>query len=336
MWMRLARRLRERVELDGGELRERLDRLLPLAFPGRRRVRLYVAPDLAAPVSFGLLRPAIAVPPRALTELSGDEQETMLAHELAHLARRDPLWLSIAWLVERVFFFQPLNRIARAELHDAAELLCDDWAVARTGQRLALASCLARIAQWIVGAPRALPATSMAEGHGRCRLTQRIERLLEDDRARDERPRRWTGPAAAGALSCLVLVVPGVGASLEPRECGEVDGAGRCYAPDEDEGTDGDATSPELDEQGASASLAADLDGLDESISLLAEELSGVREIFADLDPNPALQRTLDVLDARTRQLELRSAELRSLVHQLDADDVTGTPPPGPFSLQGP
>ncbi len=213
MCLRLARRMRGRKELDAGPLRDALDRLLPQAFPAGRRVRLYVAPELRAPVSFGFARFAICVPPRALAELSADEQESMLAHELAHLMRRDPLWLSLAWLVERLFFFQPLHRVARAELHDLAELACDDWAARRTGNRLALASCLARIAEWIVGAPRSLPAASMAEMHGRCRLAQRIERLLDDDEgSRDEQVRRWLAPAATVGLGALVLVVPGVSA----------------------------------------------------------------------------------------------------------------------------
>jgi beta-lactamase regulating signal transducer with metallopeptidase domain len=212
MCVRLARRMRGRQELEAGPLREALDRLLPRAFPAGRRVRLYVAPELRAPVSFGFVRFSICVPPRALVELSEEEQESMLAHELAHLMRRDPLWLSMAWLVERLFFFQPLHRVARAELHDLAELACDDWAARRTGNRLALASCLARIAEWIVGAPRALPATSMAELHGRCRLAQRIERLLDDESAREEHTRRWIAPAAAVGLAALVLVVPGVSA----------------------------------------------------------------------------------------------------------------------------
>lgn len=214
MCLRLVRCMRGRTELESGELREVLDRLVRQAYPAGRRVRLYVAPELRAPVSLGLLRPAICVPPRALLELSADEQESMLAHELAHLVRRDPLWLSAAWLVERVFFFQPLHRIARAELHDLAELACDEWAARRTGDRLALASCLARIAEWIIAAPRALPATSMAEHHGRCRLTQRIERLLDDEAglARDERTRRWLAPAMATGLGALVFVAPGVSA----------------------------------------------------------------------------------------------------------------------------
>ncbi|MBL8802429.1 MAG: hypothetical protein JNN27_10560 [Planctomycetes bacterium] len=215
--LRLARCMRGRRELEDGELRATLDELIPRAFPRGRHVRLYVAPELRAPVSFGFLRPAICVPPRALVELGPDEQATMLAHELAHLMRRDPLWLSLAWLVERVFFFQPLLRVARAELHDLAELACDDWAARRTGNRLALASCLARIAEWVVGAPRALPATSMAEMHGRCRLAQRIERLLDEEepRAQDDEPRRWGAPLAAAGLGVLVLVVPGVSAPSE-------------------------------------------------------------------------------------------------------------------------
>jgi hypothetical protein len=215
--LRLARCMRGRRELEDGELRATLDELIPRAFPRGRHVRLYVAPELRAPVSFGFLRPAICVPPRALVELGPDEQATMLAHELAHLMRRDPLWLSLAWLVERVFFFQPLLRVARAELHDLAELACDDWAARRTGNRLALASCLARIAEWVVGAPRALPATSMAEMHGRCRLAQRIERLLDEEepRAQDDEPRRWGAPLAAAGLGVLVLVVPGVSAPGE-------------------------------------------------------------------------------------------------------------------------
>ncbi len=224
MCVRLVRCMRGRTELGSGPLRDALDRLLVQAGPRGRRIRLYVAPELRAPVSLGWLRPAICVPPRALVELSADEQESMLAHELAHLLRRDPLWLSAAWLVERVFFFQPLHRVARAELHDLAELACDEWAAQRTGDRLALASCLARIAEWIIAAPRALPATSMAEHHGRCRLTQRIERLLDDESGptREERARRWLAPSVASGLGLLVFVAPGVSApSTPPRATAE-------------------------------------------------------------------------------------------------------------------
>lgn len=332
MWMRLERRLRGRVEVLDGELREQLDRLVPFAFPSGRRIRLYVAPDVAAPVSFGFLRPSICVPPRALTDLVSEEQETMLAHELAHLARRDPLWLSAVWVIERVFFFQPLNRVARSELHDLAELACDSWAVSRTGNRLALASCLARIAEWIVGAPRALPATSMAEGH-RSRLTRRIERLLEDgDGLADEGPRPWAAPAAAGALSCLVLVAPGVCASHEGRGVTEPDFDAAAEAPAARAAT----WEHEAPRAASPAGLGEELVGLDESVELLESELVALREAIAGLEPDSRLARKLGLLELRVRRLSERRDQLHALATLLERRAGAADAPSIPITVFGP
>jgi beta-lactamase regulating signal transducer with metallopeptidase domain len=76
-----------------------------------------------------------------LLELEPEEQDSMLAHEVAHLVRRDPQWLVLARAVEMVFFFQPLNRLARRRIQEVAEYLCDDWAVARTRRPVMLAKC---------------------------------------------------------------------------------------------------------------------------------------------------------------------------------------------------
>lgn len=350
MCLRLARSMRGRKELEGGPLREALDRLIPEAFPAGRHVRLYVAPDLRAPVSFGFVRPSICVPPRALVELSAEEQESMLGHELAHLLRRDPLWLSLAWLVERVFFFQPLHRIARAELHDVAELACDDWAASRTGDRLALASCLARIAEWIIGAPRSLPATSMAEHHGRCRLTQRIERLLDEapSRSRDDELRRWLAPAAAAGLGALVLVAPGVsapsmrgpatfGAAAAASEDDsdevrfdldtEIEAAlAESFAPNVPDGAAiaiqaprHAATTPNaVFEAAERAELRAGLTKLSESLASLRVELAPLREQSDVLADDRDLARALESIQRRAEMLERRSEALAQLIQVLE------------------
>jgi hypothetical protein len=311
---------------------------VPSAFPRGRRIRLFVAPDLATPLSFGWVRPAICVPPRALAELSPEEQETMLAHELAHLKRRDPVWLSLAWFVERVFFFQPLNRVARAHLHDAAELLCDEWAVRRTGNRVALASCLARIAGWIVGPARALPATSMAEGHGRSRLGQRIERLLDEHALRrEESSRGWIAPVATGMLTVAVLVVPGVSAEYrevvsrdvveEPRA---FDG-GSMIEQGAEEACELDLTSlesgnPGADSQDSAATPQPESDGDAVSAPAQATEPSS----DGAQDTAPAASAALDVsesyqafaaLDEAVLALERELAALRAELADLDDDD---------------
>lgn len=351
MCLALARRMRGRRELTDGALREALDRLVPQAFPAGRTVRLYVAPELRTPMSCGFVRLSICVPPRALEELGPDEQESMLAHELAHLMRRDSLWLSLAWLVERVFFFQPLHRIARAELHDLAELACDDWAARRTGNRLALASCLARIAEWIVGAPRNLPATSMAELHGRCRLAQRIERLLEDDgeRSGDESARRWLAPVAASGLGALVLVAPGVSAPATRAAAAAEANSAPSAAVSAPAANDSpiDVLLPEFDEPAAQTTLVvrpidpdgelrSELEELSSELRALQDEIDSLAGEAGELDLDPTIPAALEALSTRLSQVELRRAQLGKLIQVLETLESTPAHPSSTSTVSDP
>lgn len=172
----------------------------------RGLVRLTSSSAISSPVALGLGE--ICVPEAALTDLDADQQRGLLAHELAHLTRRDPLWLDAASLLERVFFFQPLNRLARRELQQAAEYLCDDWAAARTGSGVPLAKCLARVAEWIQASPLGVPVAGMAEQ--RSLLVARIARLIEGRAAASPAPRLVLTSAALVLLGAVVAAAPGV------------------------------------------------------------------------------------------------------------------------------
>src|SRR5262249_18791017 len=107
-WSSLRRRMLGRTRLRDGELVELLERVRQRAGV-RQRVRLSVSERIAAPFSTGLLWPEVCVPKAVLT-LTHAQQEALLAHELAHVVRRDPAWFGLGYLIERFFFFQPLNR----------------------------------------------------------------------------------------------------------------------------------------------------------------------------------------------------------------------------------
>src|SRR5256886_14723880 len=144
--------------------------------PGyRRRVHPTMARTISSPVALGLSE--ICVPELALSELGAEQQRSMLAHELAHLARRDSLWLAGASLIERCLFFQPLNRLARRELETTAEYLSDEWATRKTGSPVALAKCLATVAEWIQASPLGVPVAGLAEP--RSPLVSPLARLLD-------------------------------------------------------------------------------------------------------------------------------------------------------------
>ncbi|MGH8146609.1 MAG: M56 family metallopeptidase [Rhodanobacteraceae bacterium] len=85
--------------------------------------RMLESPAIATPTVGGFWHPFILLPEdRAWTP---DETRYVIAHELAHLKRRD-LWLgSIPILAQRLFFFHPIVRLALREYATYREAACD-------------------------------------------------------------------------------------------------------------------------------------------------------------------------------------------------------------------
>lgn len=226
----LARRLATRREITAGPLPAMLEQLC--ADTGvTQPVRLSVSDAIAGPISFG--RDEICLPARALSRLSREEQRAVLAHELGHIVRRDPLWCLVSAAICAVLFVQPLNRLARRRLLETAEYLCDDWAADRTGGGLVLARCLAEVATWMTpAAPELEVAPAMASRPSL--LVARVQRLVDGGRRHANR-RAWGSRIAAGLLGVVSLGLvawsaPGVAAgTLVGAEPGVVAGreAGR-------------------------------------------------------------------------------------------------------------
>ncbi len=153
----------------------------------QRTPRLVVSPDVSEPMACGVWSPTIILPAGCEQRLSTDELRALLAHEFAHLQRGDVFWLWIGRLLCSSFAFQPLNFVARRAWQAAAEVQCDDWAVAHDVSAVSLASCLAQVAEWTLDR-RA--ASALAATGSRGSLTVRIERLLAD-RTPDVWSTRW-------------------------------------------------------------------------------------------------------------------------------------------------
>jgi beta-lactamase regulating signal transducer with metallopeptidase domain len=321
--MRLVSVLRGRRQLTDGSLVALLAELRRRAGV-RRRVRLSIAPRLRAPISLGILRAEICLPQRVLHELSGEEQEVLLAHELAHVVRGDPAWSWICRLFESLLFFQPLNRLARREIEDSAEFLCDAWAVRHTGLRVTLASCLTHVADWIVGERAALPAPAMARG--RSRLARRVETLLDDgpvEAGKRRLARASLLSVGCGMCAALVLVVPSVssGQSAAPRaplptpfEVGPVEGIPMESPPPEPE--PGSLTE-------ALTLLVRELDGeLDE----LEVEFDSLRREVREKDLEGRLGAVLIGVERKLDLLAERRSRLQTILQGVRAPVIRGAP----------
>ena len=158
----------------------------------------------ACQVPVALAGRRIVVPSR-LFELDSEQQRAAIAHELAHVARRDPEWLIAIELASRAFFFQPLNRVARAGLRDTAEFLCDRWAVRHTQSPLAMAKCLSAVAAWSEG--DRLPSGVSAMARNDSAMIKRVNGILNGATESAVRPRAWW---LAIPIALVSVAAPGV------------------------------------------------------------------------------------------------------------------------------
>ena len=136
-----------------------------------RVIRFCECSWLDAPAVIGWFRPVVVLPVRALTGLTEDQIEAVIAHELAHIRRFDAFVNLFQVAAESLLFFHPavwwLNKRVRAE----RENCCDDVAVAACGNHLGYARALTTMEEW-----RATPAFSLAANG--TPLAARISRIL--------------------------------------------------------------------------------------------------------------------------------------------------------------
>jgi beta-lactamase regulating signal transducer with metallopeptidase domain/peroxiredoxin len=100
---------------------------------GLRYVPDLVSSDnVSSPSVIGVFKPAIVLPSNLLREFSTQQLKLMLAHELAHLVRKDLLWNWLFVIGRTLFFFHPLIWLAQKEWQLAHEMACDELVILKT------------------------------------------------------------------------------------------------------------------------------------------------------------------------------------------------------------
>ncbi len=114
---------------------------------GLRRPPLVVLTrENCSPFVCRILRPTLVVNQHLLTTLEPAELRQVLAHELAHVKRRDLLWGWTAEIARLLYFFHPVAHWANYRIRLERELACDQLAMAISGRRPAeYADTLVRI-----------------------------------------------------------------------------------------------------------------------------------------------------------------------------------------------
>jgi beta-lactamase regulating signal transducer with metallopeptidase domain len=93
--------------------------------------------DAVTPAVYGVFRPVLLLPEHYLDDLSREEAEHVLLHELCHLKRGD-LWIhGLVLLLQVAYWFNPFLLWANRQLRHVREMCCDQTLAARLQDRTA-------------------------------------------------------------------------------------------------------------------------------------------------------------------------------------------------------
>jgi beta-lactamase regulating signal transducer with metallopeptidase domain len=151
------------------------------------------------PTVIGWVRPMILLPLAALTNLTPMQIEALLAHELAHIRRRDYAVNLLQTLAETLLFYHPGVWWVSTRIREAREQCCDDVAVELCDEPATYAAALAELASWRGRDP------SLAVGAADGAVLRRVRRLLHVDE--DTAPRSMTGFVVLAVSVSLAAVV---------------------------------------------------------------------------------------------------------------------------------
>lgn len=185
----------------------------------QKSVRLVESALVKMPMTIGHLKPVILFPLGLVTGLPRDQVEALLAHELAHISRRDYLVNIVQNLVDIVFFYHPGVRWISSFVRAERENCCDDIAVSVSGDSLNFAKALTNIQVTGRGLNSIEPA--VAASGKRYGLLARVKRLLSPPVLGSRFTEGFIG-ASILAVCLLTLVVSANAAAAMNRDMADV------------------------------------------------------------------------------------------------------------------
>ncbi len=164
-------------------------------------VQLLESALVRSPLTIGHLKPIILFPIGLINRLTEAEVEAVLAHELAHILRRDYIFNLLQSLVEAVFYFHPAVWWLSSQIRQERESACDDQAITLLGNKIMYAKALVSIQEMAFYPPA--PALAFA-GNKRNQLLVRIQRLFSPPTTKFNIMEKWI---ATGLVVCSLVAI---------------------------------------------------------------------------------------------------------------------------------
>lgn len=151
-----------------------LDKLM-LQLQLSKKVKLLISEHVQVPVMIGFLKPLIILPVIMFNNLTAEQLEAILLHELAHIKRNDYLLNIFQSIVETILFFNPFVWLISKSIRIEREHCCDDLVITGQVQPMHYAKALVALEEYRLTAN----ALAMAAADNKQHLFHRIKRIME-------------------------------------------------------------------------------------------------------------------------------------------------------------
>ncbi|MDQ2752938.1 MAG: M56 family metallopeptidase, partial [Bacteroidota bacterium] len=138
-------------------------------------VSVYLSQFAKSPLTIGYIKPIILLPLASINQLTTEQMEAVLLHELAHIKRADYLINILVSMVEIILFFNPFTRFLSKTIQKERENCCDDWVLHYNYNASMYAEALLRLAY--LQKPTGFQMTAATSKKGE--LLQRVKRIIQ-------------------------------------------------------------------------------------------------------------------------------------------------------------
>lgn len=166
-----------------------------------KTVSVFLSDKIQVPLTIGFLKPIIVFPIALVNQLSAEQTEAILLHELAHIKRNDYLLNLIISLIQSFLFFNPLVWLMGREINKYREQCCDDLVLDKTQHQLAYARALLLIEE----NRSAQLMLALASNGKKYTLLNRIKRITN---------MKTNEPSPQNKLIILLLAITTIGLSV--------------------------------------------------------------------------------------------------------------------------
>jgi bla regulator protein blaR1 len=163
-----------------------------------KKVFVYISELVTSPVTVGYLKPIILLPVAALSNLSTQQVEAILLHELSHIRRFDYLVNFIISIIGTFLYFNPFVKQFIRTIEEERENCCDQLVLQYGYDKVGYASALLTLEKL-----SALSHALALGAAGKNYLLNRIEKIVGMEKKKGFRKNQFAGLLAA--LFCIVL-----------------------------------------------------------------------------------------------------------------------------------